>query len=160
MTTEISPGDLLDPKDLAKLPKNFIIIKRRLLLRKALTLYTRVGSDYLPTFKCRIAIGAYGHETPGGPGMIKAKLRHPDWHMPNSEWVPKEDRGKVVPGNTPENPIKEAFLKITDDGVGIHGTDNLLSLGTKASHGCVRVSRESAIHLYENVQVGSPIYIA
>jgi len=88
-----------------------------------------------------------------------AKARNPDWTMPNSSWVPEALRGTTIPGGAPENPIKGAFLKLTDDGVGIHGTDNLLSLGSRASHGCVRIRPRAAVKLYETVAAGTPVYI-
>ena len=44
-------------------------------------------------------------------------------------------------------------------GAGIHGTDDVGSLGTAASHGCVRMSVPDVIELYDQVDVGTPIYI-
>ena len=44
-------------------------------------------------------------------------------------------------------------------GAGIHGTDDIGSLGTAASHGCVRMSVPDVIELYDQVDVGTPIYI-
>ena len=45
------------------------------------------------------------------------------------------------------------------DGAGIHGTDETYSLGTAASHGCVRMAIPDVIDLYDRVEVGTPIYI-
>lgn len=45
------------------------------------------------------------------------------------------------------------------DGAGIHGTDETYSLGSAASHGCVRMSVPDVIDLYDRVDVGTPIYI-
>ena len=58
----------------------------------------------------------------------------------------------------PENPAEERWLGIYD-GAGIHGTDDVASLGTAASHGCVRMSIPDVIKLYDQVPVGTPIYI-
>jgi lipoprotein-anchoring transpeptidase ErfK/SrfK len=79
--------------------------------------------------------------------------------MPNSDWVAPKDRGKVVPGGTPENPLKARWLGIFA-GAGIHGTDADSSIGTAASHGCVRMRIPDVIELYDQVPVGAPIYIA
>ena len=46
------------------------------------------------------------------------------------------------------------------DGAGIHGTDQTYSLGTAASHGCIRMAIPDVIELYDQVPVGAPIYIA
>lgn len=108
--------------------------------------------------KYDIAIGAQGYETPGGIYLILEKAKNPDWKMPDSDWVAPEDRGKVIPGGHPDNPLKERFLTIYD-GVGIHGTAALDSIGTAASHGCIRMRPEDVIELYDLVPVNTPIYI-
>jgi lipoprotein-anchoring transpeptidase ErfK/SrfK len=106
-----------------------------------------------------IAIGQVGLETPAGLYHIQNKAVNPAWTMPNSDWVAPKDRGKVVPGGTPENPLKARWLGIFD-GAGIHGTDAVSSIGTAASHGCVRMRIPDVIDLYDQVPVGAPIYIA
>ena len=45
------------------------------------------------------------------------------------------------------------------NGAGIHGTTDIASLGSAASHGCVRMSIPDVIDLYDRVDVGTPIYI-
>jgi lipoprotein-anchoring transpeptidase ErfK/SrfK len=45
------------------------------------------------------------------------------------------------------------------EGAGIHGTEELYSLGTAASHGCVRMSIPDVEELYDEVEVGTPIFI-
>ena len=70
------------------------------------------------------------------------------------------DRGKVVPGGTPENPLKSRWLGIFN-GAGIHGIDpsEYGSIGHAASHGCVRMRIPDVEDLYPRVPVGTPIYI-
>jgi lipoprotein-anchoring transpeptidase ErfK/SrfK len=106
-----------------------------------------------------VAIGQVGLETPAGLYHIQNKAVNPAWTMPNSDWVAPKDRGKVVPGGTSENPLKARWLGIFD-GAGIHGTDAESSIGTAASHGCVRMRIPDVIELYDQVPVGAPIYIA
>jgi lipoprotein-anchoring transpeptidase ErfK/SrfK len=106
-----------------------------------------------------VAIGAVGFDTPTGLYHIQNKAVNPAWTMPNSDWVAPGDRGKVVPGGVPENPLKARWLGIYD-GAGIHGTDAEGSIGTAASHGCVRMRIPEVIELYDQVPVGAPIYIA
>ena len=65
----------------------------------------------------------------------------------------------MVPGGIPENPLKARWLGIFA-GAGIHGTDELGSLGTAASHGCVRMAIPDVIELYDQVAVRTPVYIA
>ncbi|HEX2129406.1 MAG TPA: L,D-transpeptidase/peptidoglycan binding protein [Solirubrobacterales bacterium] len=104
-----------------------------------------------------VAIGAQGFDTPAGVYNIQNKAVDPAWNVPNSDWA-GDLAGTVVPGGVPENPLKERWLGIYD-GAGIHGTDDVGSLGTAASHGCVRMSVPDVIELYDQVPVGTPIYI-
>ena len=104
-----------------------------------------------------VAIGAVGFDTPAGEYSIQNKAVDPAWNVPDAKWA-GDLAGTVVPGGVPENPLKERWLGIYD-GAGIHGTDDTASLGTAASHGCVRMSIPDVIELYDQVPVGTPIYI-
>jgi lipoprotein-anchoring transpeptidase ErfK/SrfK len=107
----------------------------------------------------RVAIGKVGAETPAGLYRVQNKAVDPAWTMPDSDWVKPKDRGKVVPGGTPENPLKARWLGFYD-GAGIHGTDAVDSIGTAASQGCVRMRIRDVKELYDEVPVSSPVYIA
>ena len=50
-------------------------------------------------------------------------------------------------------------LSVPWGGYGIHGTDNPPSIGTAASHGCVRMYNEDVIELYDMVPIGTPVKI-
>lgn len=45
------------------------------------------------------------------------------------------------------------------DGYYFHGTDNPKSIGTAASHGCIRMHKEDILWMYRNVPVGTVVYI-
>jgi len=104
-----------------------------------------------------VAIGAVGFDTPVGTYNIQNMAVDPAWNVPDSNWA-GDLAGTVVPGGTAENPLKERWLGIYD-GAGIHGTDDVASLGSRASHGCVRMAIPDVIELYDQVDVGTPIYI-
>ena len=100
-----------------------------------------------------------------GPGDAGRALPHPEQggrsrlDVPNSAWAGDRRRGKVIPGGTPENPIKARWLGIFD-GAGIHGTDPTIgSIGHAASHGCVRMQIPDVMSSTTQVPVGAPIYI-
>jgi lipoprotein-anchoring transpeptidase ErfK/SrfK len=105
-----------------------------------------------------VAVGALGFDTPAGLYHIQNKAVNPAWSVPDSDWAGSL-AGTVVPGGVPENPLKARWLGIFD-GAGIHGTDVTSSLGTAASHGCIRMAIPEVIELYDKVPVGAPIYIA
>jgi lipoprotein-anchoring transpeptidase ErfK/SrfK len=120
-----------------------------------LTLYRHLK----PVKTYGIAVGQVGLETPAGLYHIQNKAVNPAWTMPNSDWVAPKDRGKVIPGGTPENPLKARWLGIFA-GAGIHGTSEDASIGSAASHGCIRMHVPDVIELYPQVPVGAPVYIA
>jgi lipoprotein-anchoring transpeptidase ErfK/SrfK len=103
-----------------------------------------------------VAVGQEGLETPAGLYHIQEKEENPSWHVPNSAWAGSL-AGQVIPPG-PADPIKARWLGIFE-GAGIHGTEELESLGSAASHGCVRMSIPDVIELYPQVEVGTPIYI-
>jgi lipoprotein-anchoring transpeptidase ErfK/SrfK len=104
-----------------------------------------------------VAVGAVGFDTPAGLYHIQNKQIDPTWHVPNSDWA-GDLAGKSIPPG-PDNPLKARWLGIYD-GAGIHGTDETYSLGSAASHGCLRMAVPDVIELYDQVPVGAPIYIA
>jgi lipoprotein-anchoring transpeptidase ErfK/SrfK len=103
-----------------------------------------------------VAVGQAGLETPAGLYHIQDKQVDPSWHVPNSAWAGSL-AGQVIPPG-PADPLKARWMGIFG-GAGIHGTDETYSLGTAVSHGCVRMSIPDVIELYDQVDVGTPIYI-
>jgi len=104
-----------------------------------------------------IAVGQAGLETPAGLYKIQDKATNPAWHVPNSPWAGSL-AGQVIPGGAPNNPIKARWLGVYD-GVGVHGTSDRASIGSNASHGCIRMLVEDVEKLYDQVPVGTPIFI-
>jgi lipoprotein-anchoring transpeptidase ErfK/SrfK len=106
-----------------------------------------------------VRVGQQGLETPAGLYHIQNKAIDPAWNVPYSAWT-GDLAGTVVPGGTPENPLKARWMGIFD-GAGIHGISEseYSTIGTAASHGCVGMRIDDVIDLYPRVPVGAPIYI-
>jgi len=105
-----------------------------------------------------VAIGQVGFDTPAGLYHIQNKGVNVAWNVPMKPWAGSL-AGTVVPGGAANNPLKARWMGIYN-GAGIHGTDQTASLGSAASHGCVRMAIPDVIELYEKVPVQTPIYIA
>ncbi|HEY8865564.1 MAG TPA: L,D-transpeptidase/peptidoglycan binding protein [Solirubrobacteraceae bacterium] len=105
-----------------------------------------------------IAVGQVGLETPAGLYHVQNKAVDPAWNVPNDSWAGSL-AGTTIPGGAANNPLKARWLGIFD-GAGIHGTAELSSLGSAASHGCIRMAVPDVIALYDQVPVGAPVYIA
>ncbi len=103
-----------------------------------------------------VAVGQEGLETPEGLYEIEAMEENPVWNVPESDWAGSLAGQSIPPG--PSNPIKARWMAIYE-GAGIHGTEETSSLGTAASHGCVRMAIPDVEELYDRVEVGTPIFI-
>ncbi len=103
-----------------------------------------------------VAVGMEGLETPEGLYEIQEKEENPVWRVPNSAWAGSLAGQTIPPG--PSNPIKARWMGIFE-GAGIHGTEETYSLGSAASHGCVRMAIPDVEELYDLVEVGTPIFI-
>jgi lipoprotein-anchoring transpeptidase ErfK/SrfK len=103
-----------------------------------------------------IAVGRQGLETPAGEYTVQDKQINPSWHVPNSSWAGSL-AGQVIPPG-PQDPIKARWIGVAG-GAGIHGTVDTGSLGTSASHGCIRMSIPDVIELYDQTPYGSEIFI-
>ena len=104
-----------------------------------------------------VAVGQPGYPTPTGLFSIATKQVNPVWSVPNSPWA-GELAGTTVVGGSAANPLKARWMGIVD-GVGIHGTGEEWSIGTRASHGCIRMRVADVIALYDRVPVGTPVLI-
>ena len=92
-----------------------------------------------------VAVGAPQWETPTGTWAFERVDINPEWIPPDSPWAAGEPRR---PAGHPENPMGQARL-VFNLPYTIHGTDDLDSLGTAASHGSIRVANQHVIPLAE-----------
>ena len=148
-STETVQPDVTTKELAAKYP-TYITVDRS-------TFTLRLYNDLKLTKEYTVAVGAEGFDTPTGVYPIESKQVDPVWNVPNSDWA-GDLAGTTVPGGVPENPLKARWMGIYA-GAGIHGTDDVGSLGSAASHGCIRMAVPDVIDLYDRVDVGTPVYI-
>jgi lipoprotein-anchoring transpeptidase ErfK/SrfK len=104
-----------------------------------------------------VAVGQPAYPTPRGLFSIANKAVNPAWTAPDSPWAGAY-RNETVAGGSSENPLKARWMGIVN-GVGIHGTGDPASIGSRASHGCIRMIVPDVIDLYPRVPVGTPVLI-
>lgn len=112
------------------------------------------GGGIMKEYRC--AVGQPDWPTPTGTFKIVEKRYMPTWVNPGSSW------GTGMPpsiGPGPNNPLGTRALNLNADGIRIHGTNNVDSIGTAASHGCMRLVRHDIEELYDLVVVGTPVFI-
>jgi lipoprotein-anchoring transpeptidase ErfK/SrfK len=102
-----------------------------------------------------VAVGQPAYPTPTGRFSIIQKLENPTWTPPSSPWA--KGLGPIPPG--PGNPLGTRWIGTSADAVGIHGTYADYSIGSAASHGCLRMHIRDVEALYEEVAVGMPVEI-
>ena len=102
-----------------------------------------------------VATGSSTYPTPTGSYVVTSKIMNPTWYPPNSDWA--KDAEPIPPGIA--NPLGTRWIGTSAPGVGIHGTPDDSSIGTYASHGCIRMHIWEVEDLYERVVIGMPVII-
>jgi len=102
-----------------------------------------------------IAIGQPAYPTPNGNFAVIQKQVNPAWFPPDSPWA--AGLGPVPPG--PGNPLGTRWIGTSAPAIGMHGTPNAASIGTMASHGCIRMYIGDVENLYPRVEIGTPVFI-
>lgn len=102
-----------------------------------------------------IAVGQPAYPTPTGRYQIITMQKNPTWFPPNSPWA--AGLGPIPPGVS--NPLGTRWMGTSAPGIGIHGTPIPGSIGTAASHGCIRMRIPDAEYIYGHVHVGTPVII-
>jgi lipoprotein-anchoring transpeptidase ErfK/SrfK len=100
-----------------------------------------------------------------GEAEIRLKRRWPRW-VPPAEMVDRDERARKwvngQPGG-PENPLGARALYLFSGGKDtlyrIHGTNEPRSIGKSVSSGCIRMLNEDVAHLFEQVKIGTRVYV-
>lgn len=106
-------------------------------------LIARRGDSTLKTYA--VAVGQDNYPTPRGTFMIKKMVWNPSWRPPpDADWA----KGKKAKGpGEPGNPMKVVKIFFQEPDYYIHGTSDVESLGSAASHGCLRMDPEEVADL-------------
>ena len=105
-----------------------------------------------------VAIGSAEFPTPQGQFVVQTMQKNPTWNVPNSAWAGSL-AGESIPGGDPRNPLVARWIGFNGS-VGFHGTASAGSLGSAASHGCIRMAPSDVIDLFERVRAGTPVLVA
>jgi L,D-transpeptidase ErfK/SrfK len=104
-----------------------------------------------------VATGTPQYPTPKGNFQIVLKRFRPTWVNPDPSGWGKSLPKSIPPG--PSNPLGTRAMNLNSPGIRIHGTTNIRSLGTAASHGCIRMAMPDVEELFEKVDSGTPVII-
>jgi len=104
-----------------------------------------------------VATAAPGYTTPVGTWKVVNKTENPTWFNPAPDGWGAGEPLVIPPG--PGNPLGIRALYLSAPGIRIHGTYNSASIGTYASHGCIRMYISDSETLYPLVPVGTTVII-
>ncbi|MGQ0519544.1 MAG: L,D-transpeptidase family protein [Actinomycetota bacterium] len=104
-----------------------------------------------------VATGTARYPTPKGNFSVVLKRRNPTWVNPDPRGWGRSLPARIGPG--PRNPLGTRALNLDAPGIRIHGTANVASLGTPASHGCIRMAMPDIEELFDKVEQGTPVAI-
>lgn len=98
--------------------------------------------------------------TPRGMHTVVGRIADPVWTKP--DWAFIEEGKRVPPTDSPARKVRGKLGKYALDlggGVLLHGTDDPKSIGTKASHGCIRLHDADIAFLWREAEIGTRVYI-
>jgi lipoprotein-anchoring transpeptidase ErfK/SrfK len=128
------------------------------------TIAVNVGTNQLRLYKGLKVVKQYpvatarpGFTTPRGTWKVMNKLVNPTWTNPAPNGWGAGEPAVIGPG--PGNPLGTRALALNAPGILIHGTYSSGSIGTYASHGCIRMHIADSVDLFPRVPVGTQVLV-
>jgi lipoprotein-anchoring transpeptidase ErfK/SrfK len=104
-----------------------------------------------------IGVGREGF-TWSGSSEISAKREWPDWTPPDDMLRRKPELPRHMAGG-PANPLGARAMYLGDTLYRIHGSNEPDTIGTAASSGCIRMTNDDVVDLYNRVRVGTKVVV-
>ena len=117
-----------------------------------LTLFA--GNKVVKKYGC--TLGMPGHATPNGNFKITLKRPRPVWGNPDKAGWGANMPATIGPG--PNNPLGLRALNLNVGAIRIHGSARP-QIGTRSSHGCIRLTNKNIVDLFKRVKVGTQVVI-
>ena len=89
---------------------------------------------------------------------ITRKAEWPDWHPPADMLARQPYLPRFMAGG-PGNPLGARAMYLGGTIYRIHGTNNPATIGGRVSSGCIRLTNEDIIDLYDRVKVGALVVV-
>ncbi len=104
-----------------------------------------------------VGVGREGF-TWSGVQTISRKAEWPDWHPPAQMIARQPYLPRFVAGG-PGNPLGARAMYLGSSEYRIHGTNDPTTIGKFVSSGCIRMTNEDVIDLFNRVNVGSKVVV-
>ena len=145
--------EILTPNVLVSAPEKAasVVVSRSRLTVAALDAGGKVLARYPAT------IGSEHDPLPLGKWKILGVARNPPFrYNPDLFWDAKETQGKAQIAPGPNNPVGVAWIDLSREHYGIHGTPEPSQIGKTQSHGCIRLTNWDVAELSKMVAPGTP----
>jgi lipoprotein-anchoring transpeptidase ErfK/SrfK len=109
-------------------------------------------------FYAPVTTGSSHDPLPIGTWKVTGVQQSPAFHYnPTLFWDadPSHSKAKIAPG--PNNPVGVAWIDISKEHYGIHGTPEPSTVGHTQSHGCVRMTNWDVRRVREWAKPGTPV---
>jgi lipoprotein-anchoring transpeptidase ErfK/SrfK len=104
-----------------------------------------------------IGVGREGF-TWSGVRSIERKAEWPDWYPP-AEMLARQPYLPRMTTGGPGNPLGARAMYIAGTQYRIHGTNAPSTIGKHVSSGCIRLTNENVIDLFNRVQIGAKVIV-
>jgi lipoprotein-anchoring transpeptidase ErfK/SrfK len=104
-----------------------------------------------------IGVGRDGF-TWSGVQNVARKTEWPDWNPP-AEMLQRQPYLPRFMAGGPGNPLGARAMYLGNTVYRIHGTNQPSTIGGHVSSGCIRMTNEDVIDLYDRVQVGAKVVV-
>ncbi|MBX9842413.1 MAG: L,D-transpeptidase [Xanthobacteraceae bacterium] len=104
-----------------------------------------------------IGVGREGF-TWAGVQSVARKQEWPDWHPP-AEMIARQPYLPRFMAGGPGNPLGARAMYLGNSLYRIHGTNAPSTIGQRVSSGCIRLTNENVIDLFNRVQVGAKVVV-
>ncbi|KLK92679.1 ErfK/YbiS/YcfS/YnhG family protein [Microvirga vignae] len=104
-----------------------------------------------------VGVGRRGF-TWGGSHSITMKREWPDWHPPAAMLKRRPDLPRHMEGG-PDNPLGARAMYIGSTIYRIHGSNEPETIGEAVSSGCIRMTNDDVIDLYNRAKVGARVIV-
>jgi lipoprotein-anchoring transpeptidase ErfK/SrfK len=104
-----------------------------------------------------IAVGKEGYAW-SGTNTVSQKREWPDW-TPTADMRKRDPKLPVHMAGGPNNPLGARALYLGNTLYRIHGTNEPWYMGTARSSGCIRMTNDDVIDLYNRTKVGATVIV-
>jgi lipoprotein-anchoring transpeptidase ErfK/SrfK len=104
-----------------------------------------------------VGVGRPGFEW-AGTKTVTMKREWPDWRPPAAMLKRRPDLPRFMEGG-PDNPLGARAMYLGSSIYRIHGSNEPETIGQAVSSGCIRMTNEDVVDLYNRVKVGAQVVV-